>query len=193
MKAITGGAAALGLLSLAACGEVEVQVDSDMQATLDRVAIEDMVTEYYAHLGGGDASAFDEYFTEDAVFDVNGNIATGREEIEALYAEIGGDESSASNQGGPFHMILSNPVIEVDGDTATAQFIWTGIGNPDISAPPVIIEQGREYDRLVKVDGTWKFAHRVVIAESGLPMEQYPRWEPRLDFSFDDGGGEAAE
>ncbi len=186
MKTTAKIIAAASVLSLTACNNVEVEIDSEMQETIDRIAIEDMVTEYYVHLGGGDASAFDEYFTEDAIFDVNGIVATGREEIEAIYAGIGEDETSASNQGGPFHMILSNPVIEVNGDTATAQFIWTGIGNPEIGEPPVLIEQGREYDKLVKVDGSWKFAHRVVIAESGLPMNQYPTWEPRLDFSFDD-------
>ncbi|MEL1251420.1 nuclear transport factor 2 family protein [Aurantiacibacter gilvus] len=160
--------------------------DPAAQALADRIAIEDMVVEYYAHLGGGDAEAFDEYFTEDAVFDVNGNVATGRAEIEALYGSIGEDPSSASNQGGPFRMLLSNPVIQVDGDSATASFIWTGVGNPSIDAPPVLLEQGREFDRLVKVDGEWKFSHRVVIADSALPAEQYPDYEPRRDFGVDD-------
>jgi len=172
-------------LALAGCQQADAQDDPAGQQVLDRVAIEDMVVEYYAHLGGGDAGAFDEYFTEDAVFDVNGNIANGRAEIEAMYAAIGEDPTSASNSGGPFRMILSNPVIKVTGNSATARFIWTGISNPAIDQPPVFEEQGREYDRLVKVDGAWKFAHRVVIADSGLPERQYPNWEPRLDFSFD--------
>ena len=179
--------AALLAAALAACSSGEAPApDAATQAMLDRVAIEDMVVEYYAHLGAGDAGAFDDYFTEDAVFDVNGNVATGRAEIEAMYAAIGENPTSASNGGGPFRMILSNPVIEVDGDTATASFIWTGIRNPAIGEPPVFEEQGREFDRLVKVDGTWKFAHRVVIADSGLPEGQYPNWTPRLDFGRDD-------
>lgn len=179
------GTTALALL--AGCNQAPPPgPDAQTQALLDRVAIEDMVVDYYAHLGGGDAGAFDDYFTEEAVFDVNGNIANGRAEIEAMYAAIGENPTSASNGGGPFRMILSNPVIEVDGDSATARFIWTGIRNPAIDQPPVIDEQGREYDRLVKVDGQWKFAHRVVIADSGLPEDQYPDWTPRLDFAFDD-------
>ena len=179
-------AALLAGSSLAGCNDTEDAEDIAEQAMMDRIAIEDMVVEYYAHLGGGDAGAFDEYFTEDAVFDVNGNVATGRAEIEALYGSIGEDPSSASNQGGPFRMLLSNAVIHVDGDTATASFIWTGIGNPSIDAPPVLLEQGREYDRLVKIDGTWKFSHRVVIADSALPAEQYPDYEPRRDFGVGD-------
>ncbi len=179
-----GALAACALLAGCAVAGAQGGDATQMQALADRVAIEDLVVEYYAHLGGGDAGAFDDYFTEDAVFDVNGNVANGRAEIEAMYAAIGENPTSASNGGGPFRMILSNPVIAVDGDTATARFIWTGIRNPAIGDPPVFEEQGREYDRLVKVDGAWKFAHRVVIADSGLPEGQYPKWEPRLDFSF---------
>lgn len=174
---------ALAFLALAACSQPVA--DPETQAVLDRVAIEDMVVEYYAHLGGGDAGAFDEYFTETAVFDVNGNVATGRAEIEALYGSIGEDPSSASNQGGPFRMLLSNPVIHVDGDSATASFIWTGIGNSSIDQPPQLLEQGREFDRLVRVDGAWKFSHRVVIADSGLPEGQYPNYTPRMDFGVE--------
>ncbi|WAT17515.1 nuclear transport factor 2 family protein [Aurantiacibacter sp. MUD11] len=178
-------ATAVAAVLLAGCNQ-SATVDAETQAALDRIAIEDMVVEYYSHLGGGDAGAFDEYFTEDAVFDVNGNVATGRAEIEELYGSIGEDPSSASNQGGPFRMLLSNPVIEVDGDTATASFIWTGVGNPAIDQPPELLEQGREFDRLVKVDGEWKFSHRVVIADSGLPEGQYPEYSPRSDFGVDD-------
>lgn len=186
---ILAGAAAT--LMLAGCNQGAGDAaasgpDAATQAMLDRIAIEDMVVDYYAHLGAGDPAAFDAYFTEGAILDVNGNIATGREEIMALYEAVGEDETSASNIAGPFRMLLSNPVISVAGDTATARFIWTGIGNPAIDAPPQLIEQGREYDRLEKVDGAWKFSHRVVIADSGLPAGQYEAWERRADFSFAD-------
>ncbi len=186
MKFSTITAAALASIALAACGNVEVtaEVDADTQAMLDRIAIEDMVVEYYAHLGGSEASAFGDYFAEGAVFDVNGKVATGRAEIEELYGTIGeGDDAIGSR--GTFHMVLSNPVIEVDGDSATAQFIWTGILNTEIGAAPTLAEQGREYDQLVKQDGKWLFTHRVVVADSGLPEFYMDTYDPRADFSFD--------
>lgn len=179
-------ATALAALALASCSQTPAGPDAATQATLDRIAIEDLVTGYYAHLGGGDAHAFDTYFTEDAVFDVNGVVANGRDEIAGIYEGLGDDETSAGNGAGPFRMILSNPVIAVDGDTATASFIWTGIGNPDIGGPPVFVEQGREYDKLVREDGVWKFAHRVVIADSGLPASMEGTWQRRADFGVDD-------
>lgn len=178
--------AALFATAVAGCNATEDADNGAEQALMDRIAIEDMVVEYYSHLGGDDAGAFEDYFTEDAVFDVNGIVANGREEIEAIYAGLGDDESSAGNTEGVFRMILSNPVIEVDGDTATASFIWTGISNPGISEPPVFVEQGREFDRLVRVDGEWKFSHRVVIADSGLPDSMLEGYEPRMEFGVDD-------
>ena len=178
-------AGSLAILALAACQQ-QAPVDPAMQELADRVAIEDLVVEYYANLGGGDAHAFDTYFTEDAVFDVNGIVATGRDEIAGIYEGLGEDETSAGNGEGPFRMILSNPVITVDGNTATASFIWTGIRNPTIDGPPVFVEQGREYDRLVKVDGAWKLSHRVVIADSGLPESHRATWQRRADFGVED-------
>ncbi len=179
--------APLVLLCLTACGtgSTSTAPDAATQAMLDRVAIEDMVVGYYANLGGGDAHAFDTYFTPDAVLDVNGIVANGQDEIAGIYEGLGDDETSAGNGEGPFRMILSNPLITVDGDNATASFIWTGIRNPTVDGPPVFVEQGREYDRLVKVDGTWKFAHRVVVADSGLPASMAGTWERRADFNFD--------
>ena len=186
--AIFGACAAS--LALAACNQAGASGEPDpaLQVMMDRIAIEDMVVHYYAHLGGDDAGAFDAYFTEDAVFDVNGIVANGREEIAAIYAGMDdeGSDNSTASEDGPFRMILSNPVIEVDGDTATASFIWTGITNADIDEPPVFTEQGREYDKLVKVDGAWKFQHRVVVADSGLPEGQYEGWSRRADFSFEE-------
>ena len=49
----------------------------------DRIAIEDMVTRYYGNFGKQDAAEdFGAFYTEDAVFDVNGIVSTGREAIE---------------------------------------------------------------------------------------------------------------
>lgn len=152
-------------------------------ALADRIAIEDLVTRYYAHLGGGEASAFGDYYTEDAVFDVNGVVATGREEIEALYATMAEEGDSVATQG-TFHMLLSNPVIEVKGDAATATFLWTGVLNPDVRAAPRLAEQGREYDLLVKRDGKWLIRKRVVVADSALPERYAATYEPRRDYDI---------
>jgi uncharacterized protein (TIGR02246 family) len=150
----------------------------------DRIAIEDMVTRYYENFGSADASEqFGAYYTEDAVFDVNGIVSTGREEIEALYTSMG-EEGDAPATRGTFHMIISNPVIAVNGDTATAKFMWTGVMNSDVGARPELYEQGREYDLLVKQDGKWLIRKRVVIADSGLPERFKATYQPRMDYDI---------
>ena len=157
-------------------------------ATLaDRIAIEDMVTRYYGNFGRSDAAEdFGAFYTEDAVFDVNGIVSTGREAIEAFYTDTGDDEEAPAAQG-TFHMMISNPVIDVNGDTATAQFMWTGVMNTGIQERPLLFEQGREYDELVKQDGEWRIKKRVVIADSGLPDRYMATYEPRLDYRIDAG------
>ena len=177
-------AAAAALLLAGCTAQASTQGDAATQELLDKVAIAELLNRYYAGFGTGNAAAFNEFYTEDAVFDVNGIVANGKEEIEGIYARSDGDADSVVNQG-TFHMLLSNPVIDVDGDTATAQVYWTGIVNPDPKEPPQVAEHGREYDKLVKRDGRWLIAHRVVIADSALPDSYDATYSPRKDFSFD--------
>ena len=164
----------------AAATAVSAQVRVTTQATLlDRIQIEDMITRYYYELGGGDAKAFGDYYTDDPVFDVNGTVARGKQAIEAIYRNLGGTSPAAH---GTFHMLLSNPLIEVNGDTASARFLWTGIINDEVHAPPRFVEQGREYDLLTKRNGAWRIAKRVIISDSGLPAMFEKTYTPRRDY-----------
>jgi hypothetical protein len=81
-------------------------------------------------------------------------------------------------------MLMTNPVVDVHGDTATATLLWTGILNTNVDAPPQYVEQGREYDKLVKKNGKWLIAKRVVIADSGLPASFKDTYTPRKDYDI---------
>lgn len=133
---------------------------------LDRIQIEEMIVNYYADLGSDLHENFSEYFVEDAVFILNGNKYVGRKAITEVYAELGASASRLSQ--GITHMLLTNAVINVDGDTATATTIWTGVINDNIKIPPRVFEQGREYDKLVKKDGIWYFSERIIASDSAL-------------------------
>jgi uncharacterized protein (TIGR02246 family) len=165
----------------------ETSASSADQLMMDRIAIEDMVTRYYANFGKQDAAEdFGAFYTEDAVFDVNGIVSQGREAIEGFYTETGDDEEAPARQG-TFHMMISNPVIDVNGDQATAEFMWTGVMNSAIGERPQLWEQGREYDLLVKQDGQWRIKKRTVIADSGLPDRYKATYQPRLDYKISAG------
>ena len=175
--------ATLAALALAGCNahESSSAAAPENRALLDRVMIGDLLTRYYSNFGSTAADAFDRYYTEDATFDVNGHVAHGKKEIEGIYAGLASTGDSPVTRG-TFHMLMTNPVIDVNGDTATAKLLWTGILNTKVDAPPQFVEQGREYDRLVKKGGKWLIAKRVVIADSGLPASFKDTYTPRKDY-----------
>jgi hypothetical protein len=96
---------------------------------------------------------------------VNGIVAQGKQPIEDLYAKLA--QQSPQPQG-TFRMLLTNPKVVVNGDTATADVIWTGIISETVKATPRFVEQGREHDELVKRDGHWYFKHRIITSDGGL-------------------------
>jgi ketosteroid isomerase-like protein len=172
-------------LALAACtANAAAQApDSATQAALDRVAILDLLGRYYSNFGSTASDAFDRYYTSDATFDVNGHVAHGKKAIEGIYAGLASTGDSPATRG-TFHMLMTNAVVDVNGDNATASLLWTGILNTKVDAPPQFVEQGREYDRLVKKNGQWLIAKRVVIADSGLPASFKDTYTPRKDYDI---------
>jgi ketosteroid isomerase-like protein len=178
-------AAAATLLALAGC-DVSTSHGTRPpaeQAVLDRMAITDLLSRYYSNFGGTAADAFDRYYTDDATFDVNGHVAHGKKEIEGIYAGLAANGDSPAARG-TFHMLMTNLVIDVNGDDATASLLWTGILNTKVDAPPQFVEQGREYDKLVNQDGRWLIRKRVVIADSGLPASFKDTYTPRKDYDI---------
>lgn len=151
-----------------------------METLLDRIQIEDFLTSYYFDLSRGESHALSEYFTEDALLDVDGTIARGHAEIAALYQPPAGDEpAEPAEPRGRGHMLLSNPIITVDGNTAKAHLIWTGVMNPGVGQVPTLFEQGREYTELVKRDGKWLISVRYISSDSGIPDRFDETYEPR--------------
>ena len=160
-------------------GQVFAQ-EVTMQTLLDRIQIEDLLVRYYYELSTGDAHDMSEYFTEDALLDVDSTIAVGREEIQALYGGGGGRDPDADPRP-QNHMLLTNPVITVDpdGQRAEAHVVWTGFINKGAGEPPSIYEQGREDTELVKVDGKWMISKRYISSDSGTPDRFDETYVPR--------------
>jgi SnoaL-like protein len=138
-----------------------------LSALMDRAQIEDMLVEYYEVLSAG-SPHFDSYYTDDAVLDVNGIVKHGKEPIDDLYKTI-------PKSKGTVHVLLTDPKIVVDGNSATADVIWTEVYSETHRALPQILEQGREHDELVKRGGRWYIKKRVVTNDGGLPasLEKY--------------------
>ena len=132
---------------------------------IDRAQIEDLLVDYYSHLGAGHGD-FRNFYVADGILDVNGLVAKGQQAIEGLYKQV---REGTPRRPGTFRMLLTNPHIVVIGDAATADVIWTGVNSASVQSLPQIVEQGREHDELVKRDGHWYFKHRVITSDGGLP------------------------
>ena len=169
-------ATTVALLMLASPTSAQVT----METLLDRIQIEDLLVRYYYDLSQGESHVLSDYFTEDALLDVDGTIANGHEEIGALYspAEDSADAQARETRG-TAHMLLTNPVIEVNGDVAIAHVIWTGVLNSGVGAAPGLYEQGREDTELRKINGKWLISKRYISSDSGIPDRFDTTYEPR--------------
>jgi ketosteroid isomerase-like protein len=151
-----------------------------METLLDRIQIEDLLTRYYDDLSRSNAHELSEYFTEDALLDVDGTIAKGRAEIAKLYqGPAPNPKQPAPAPGRRMHMLLTNPIITIKGNTATAHVIWTGVMNEGIGKLPQITEQGREDDELVKQNGKWLIKRRYITADGRMPNRFDKNYRPR--------------
>ena len=146
---------------------------------LDRIQIEDLLIMYYTSLVDFDRITMATHFTKDAVLDINGKIMKGHAEIDALYANS--EALLAENElTGTYHMLMNNPRIQVNDDgTATAHLLYTGLMCDDVRGPPRLIEMGREYDELVKVDGEWLISKRMISSDAGMQDYYADNYEKR--------------
>lgn len=156
--------AALSLLLIQWAMPAQAQVTAD--TLLDRILIEDMMIDFYWGITESDRDHLDGYYLEDGVMEVNDLRFEGREAIKGAYANR---RNENVGEGGKMKMLLGNPRIKIDGDTATMDSIWTGILNPDPYEEPMVLEQGTEYTELVKVNGQWRIKYRVIKSLSNIP------------------------
>ena len=149
-------------------------IPPELMALLDRVAIEDLLVDYYAQIGT-DNHDYSRYFTADGSLEVNGLLATGKAEIVGLYDRAGGGAGVAPPRRentvppGRFNMVMSNLKVAVQGDTANATLLWYSIVSPTLIAPPGVTEHGHDRTELVRRNSRWLISKRVVTSDGGMP------------------------
>lgn len=175
--------AVLGLIS--ACSEPPPPATPpELTELMERVAIEDLFTDYYAQFRPDSKHDFASFFTDDGRLEVNGLVYNGLDEIKAIYGQLnaGGEEEEEKAEDaipeGVSEMMLTNMKIDVQGDKAVATFLWHSIKSDLLTTEGKITEYGRERTELVKQDGRWLIKNRVVLTEGGMPealLETYPK------------------
>lgn len=125
-----------------------------LQRLEDLEAIRQVFVDYGFYLDHG---RFDDYAS---LFADDGEIlmgpmgrAKGPDAIKAMMAK-----TLEGRVGMSFH-IITNPIIELDGDTATSDVTWV-VANRGADGKPVVGMYGRHKDTLVRTDKGWKFRRR---------------------------------
>jgi hypothetical protein len=164
------GAAVAGLTLAAATPAVHAQdVAFTPQMVVDRAAIDDLLERYYANFGKAEGESFSNFYAPDATFVLGAKTYKGQEEIAGVYKGIGSSGQNPSANRFSFNVLLTNKVITVHGDKATAQMIFTEVIMDTAAGPPKFLTQGREYDNLAKIKGHWRFTKRQIAAGTKPP------------------------
>ena len=147
-------------------GDDAAALAARIQRLEDREAIRDLLVTYGRLLDDKDLVGYSNLFAEDGVWEGGIGSAEGPEGIRRMLTTVYG--RVAPDQYGNDYHIMSDFLISVDGDTASAWSRWTWIVEGD-EGNPVGQRSGHYEDRLVKVDGQWKFKHRLTVTELPTP------------------------
>jgi len=142
-------------LALVLASGAQAEPRTTAATLLDRLQIEDLVTDYYAQLGG----------------EIKGKAA-----IKAMYAGLKPVDPAKPRPR--MNVMVSNPRITVTGNTAHGEFIYTGVVVAAPDKAPELHEQGREIDEFVKVKGEWKIKRREIINDANAGLSAAPPAKP---------------
>lgn len=125
-----------------------------MTSAEDHLAITQVLARYCHTCDDG---AFDELvrlFTEEGSFEYGGTVTVGRVDLAAYFAAVQTPERRGKH-------VVANTVVDVDDDRARATSDWVFLTFVDGVLAPKLT--GRYVDDLVRTDGRWLLARRVVV------------------------------
>ena len=137
MLALLGAAAAVGLTLAPAVRAEDVPITA--QTVVDRAQIEDLLQRYYNNFGKAEGDSFASFYAADAEFVLGAKTYKGQDEIAGAYKAVGASGQNPAAGRFSFNVLMTNPVITVRGDTATAQLIFTEIVMDTATAPPWLV------------------------------------------------------
>ncbi len=114
------------------------QPATTLQTLLDKQQIQDMLVDYYTHLGKG-SNDFGAYYLPDGSIDVNGLKGQGEAGIKDVYTKVA---AGSPKRPGTFRMLLTNVSIVINGNTATAETCGRGSIRQPKAAPAAVRRAG---------------------------------------------------
>ncbi len=137
----------------------------------DRAAIVDLQARYVMAMDYLDADGYAAVFAEDGVLDWARGLVEGRAAIREFMATGTYDFTRGAppaqtpdgkNWPSTVRHLITNQVVKVDGDKATALTYWIQFNNNAKRDKVEWMLFGSWYDEFVKIDGEWFFSlHRI--------------------------------
>lgn len=139
-------------------------VAARLQRFDDKDEIERLLLDYGRHLDARELAAYGRLFATDGEWVGGfGTASGGPSGIQAFMEKAMG---TAPNTAKSYHL-LSNFVIAVNGDTATAWSRWAFVVPGERGA--TIAQAGRYDDTLVRENGRWRFKRRIASNDTPGP------------------------
>jgi uncharacterized protein (TIGR02246 family) len=138
-------------------------VETRVQRFADKDEIQNVLLAYGRALDARDFTAYSNLFAADGEWVGGFGAVKGPANIKAFM------EKNMGTNGNPTHNyhLLSNFVITVNGDTATAWSRWAFVQPQERGA--VIAQAGSYDDTFVRENGAWKFKKRTASNDTGRP------------------------
>lgn len=154
-------------IATSAAAQTQASDSSALAARLkkfeDKEEIQNLLLDYGRHLDNRDFAAYSHLFAKDGEWVGGFGSVTGPANIQAFMEKNMG---TAPNRAKNYHL-LSNFVITVNGDTATAWSRWAFVVPGERGA--AISQAGRYDDTFVREDGHWRFKRRVASNDTAAP------------------------
>jgi uncharacterized protein (TIGR02246 family) len=129
-------------------------IDARVQRLEDLLEIHQLFVDYGLALDAGDFDTYASLFAKDGEVMIGPmGRAKGRDEIRELMSGM-----LSGGVGSSYH-IISSPQVQLDGDTATSQVMWSVVNLADDGQARLTMI-GRHKDDLVREEGRWKIARR---------------------------------
>ncbi|MEP7312082.1 MAG: nuclear transport factor 2 family protein [Pseudomonadota bacterium] len=137
-------------------------LEQRVQVAADKQEIIELLLEYGRTLDRKDYEAYGKLFARDGEWLGGGAPARGPKAIEERMRKTFGPESGVKWTT-DFH-VLTNPIVNVEGDRATAWSRWLFI-SPGADGKPVPMYGGHYDDILIRENGVWRFQRRETVSD----------------------------
>ena len=138
-------------------------VTARLQRFEDKEEIQNLLLDYGRHLDSRDFAAYSALFAKDGEWVGGFGSVAAPANIKAFMEKAMGTQPNVAKN---YHL-LSNFVIRVNGDTATAWSRWAFVVPGAQGA--AIAQAGRYDDTLVRENGRWRFKRRVASNDTAPP------------------------